>query len=641
MKWSGKPLVRCTLWGVSAALAVLAITSSPANAQTWSAFGQISPTLGNNKGRLCIGDTNSDLGCPTYAPSLTTAGDVSVTGNLSATKFIGDGSGLTGLSTTGDRIVSTSANIVVGNGGTISLTTGGVSGTAYFDTVGRFVGAGVSTTGMISTTGLYANGLVAIASANAYFTTNYGTQWGSSSSGYSSISGDGSNGASGNYLIFKTSATEAVRIVSSGYVGIGTTAPTAPLTISSPAQFGLIVSRTNSGGWGLGNVGGANFMWSWNPSGTTVGTLGSNATTGYWGLNLSTYSPSVTLQISGTLMIANGGETCDANRLGAIKYTGGEFSFCRNGSSWESLTSIGAGAATFASLTDVSYSSVAGNVFGPGSKTGAVSGVTNSTAFGYSALSAASNSGYDNSAFGYYALNANTTGLRNAALGFSAARSNTTGQYNAAFGRGALFSNQVGGGNTGLGGDALYNMLGNNNTGVGRNTMYFTSNGSHNVAIGLNAMEYNNPASYNVAVGNSAGIGVSNSTSFNGATLLGYAAGQALTTGNSNTLIGYNAGGGITSGANNIVIGTNLSPYSNTGSNQLNVANAIFGDFGNAANLQAKIGVNVTSPTAAMEVSGTVSATLLKLADSPSDVCTAANYGAVKVINGALYSCRQ
>ena len=64
-----------------------------------------------------------------------------------------------GGASTSDRVVSTSANIVVGNGGTISFTTGGVSGTAYFDTVGRLVVPGISTTGVISTTALTVNGV--------------------------------------------------------------------------------------------------------------------------------------------------------------------------------------------------------------------------------------------------------------------------------------------------------------------------------------------------------------------------------------------------------------------------------------------------------------------------------------------------
>ncbi len=59
---------------------------------------------------------------------------------------------------------------------------------------------------------------------------------------------------------------------------------------------------------------------------------------GDWGMT----TPSTTLHISGTLRLANGGEACDANRTGAIRYTSGEFSFCRNGTAWEALSSIGA-----------------------------------------------------------------------------------------------------------------------------------------------------------------------------------------------------------------------------------------------------------------------------------------------------------
>ena len=93
--------------------------------ETWDDFAIVSSTMGANLGRLCAGADRGDLGCPTYAPSLTTAGDVSVTGNLSAVKFIGDGSGLTGLSTTSDRIVSGTSSIIVSNSGHISFTTAG------------------------------------------------------------------------------------------------------------------------------------------------------------------------------------------------------------------------------------------------------------------------------------------------------------------------------------------------------------------------------------------------------------------------------------------------------------------------------------------------------------------------------------
>jgi len=153
---------------LAAALAAVAASAVYA-APEFTDLVTVSQTMGINTGRLCQGDaTRGDVSCPTYAPSLTTAGDVSVTGNLSAAKFIGDGSGLTGLSAAAsDRISSTNnqAMVVTTAGGTVSLTTGGVGGTAYFDATGRLIGPGVSTTGPISGTAGYFSGLVGIGTA--------------------------------------------------------------------------------------------------------------------------------------------------------------------------------------------------------------------------------------------------------------------------------------------------------------------------------------------------------------------------------------------------------------------------------------------------------------------------------------------
>jgi hypothetical protein len=90
-----------------------ASVAASVNANDWGNVAIISDTLGNHAGRLCVGEglRVSDIGCPTYAPSVTTAGDVSVTGNLSANKFIGDGSLLTGIGQ-GDRLVSGSLAVV-------------------------------------------------------------------------------------------------------------------------------------------------------------------------------------------------------------------------------------------------------------------------------------------------------------------------------------------------------------------------------------------------------------------------------------------------------------------------------------------------------------------------------------------------
>ncbi|HEV2556974.1 MAG TPA: hypothetical protein VGV17_24765 [Bosea sp. (in: a-proteobacteria)] len=105
-----------------------------------------------------------------YAASTETA--YGVAGGLNASRMTGSllasGNGLiSGSTALGDRITSTSANVVAMAGGTISFTTGGTSGTAYLDTLGRFVGPGISTTGAISATSIYAGESIQLASPTA------------------------------------------------------------------------------------------------------------------------------------------------------------------------------------------------------------------------------------------------------------------------------------------------------------------------------------------------------------------------------------------------------------------------------------------------------------------------------------------
>jgi len=86
---------------------------------------------------------STDFGCPTYAPSLTTAGDVSVTGNLSAQKFIGDGSELTGITAEAtDRIISGTTSVIANQNSNITFTTAGIE-RLTIDTSGR-VGIGTN-----------------------------------------------------------------------------------------------------------------------------------------------------------------------------------------------------------------------------------------------------------------------------------------------------------------------------------------------------------------------------------------------------------------------------------------------------------------------------------------------------------------
>jgi len=67
--------VRQTLWALGLALAL----PFGAMAQSWDNIAMISATLGNTLGRVCIGAANADVGCPTYAPSLTSGGLLTAT----------------------------------------------------------------------------------------------------------------------------------------------------------------------------------------------------------------------------------------------------------------------------------------------------------------------------------------------------------------------------------------------------------------------------------------------------------------------------------------------------------------------------------------------------------------------------------
>ena len=122
---------------------------SEAHAQNWADFAAVSmthattPKLSAN--RLCYTD-GTDMLCDGAAGLLITSGtlqinsisttNVSATGNVWAVKFIGDGSGLTGISAQGDRITSGTTSMVAQTASNIiSITTNGVN-TRYFNSDG-------------------------------------------------------------------------------------------------------------------------------------------------------------------------------------------------------------------------------------------------------------------------------------------------------------------------------------------------------------------------------------------------------------------------------------------------------------------------------------------------------------------------
>ncbi|CAN5739026.1 hypothetical protein BH10BAC2_BH10BAC2_35240 [soil metagenome] len=166
------------------------------------------------------------------------------------------------------------------------------------------------------------------------------------------------------------------------------------------------------------------------------------------------------------------------------------------------------------------------------------------TASGYYALRS-NTTGFNNMASGSYALYPNTTGSNNTASGYKTLYSNTIGNYNSAYGSFALNKNIDGDLNTASGYQALYsNTTGNNNTANGAYAL-FSNNGNYNTATG-NSSLYSNTGEGNTANGSTA---LHDNTTGSFSTALGYQALISNTTGNGNTAVGFAANvatGGLT-----------------------------------------------------------------------------------------------
>ncbi len=174
----------------------------------------------------------------------------------------------------------------------------------------------------------------------------------------------------------------------------------------------------------------------------------------------------------------------------------------------------------------------------------------------------------------------------NTALGREALNANTTGDYNTAVGRQALFLNTDGTGNTALGYSAgSYNGQ---------------SSGSYNTTIGMNTLYYNQTGNYNVYIGAEAGNNVGNA-------------------GSGNIVIGYDAGDNISSGNNNIVIGYSIDVPAPTVSNQMTIGNLLFGtnlDGTNTTISSGNIGIGTSTPIARLSVQAAAGQEALRISSS-------------------------
>lgn len=349
--------------------------------QNWGEIANISATMGVNDGRICTGEfSRGDIGCATSAPYVSRTNgfvgigtanpttQLTVSGTVSATRFVGDGSSLTGVNTSVSITTGLSGSIIfrdeygylkANNTFSISSTTGsvgiGAGAPASVGTNGLYVGGGISTGGSVS-----------VNNGSLSFTDGYGLSWGSAPK--ATILGYGSGGP----LVFSTSGTEALRIISTGYVGIGTSTPKArfdvngSMSLAAGSSYGFN-SYWDGGNWrNIYNGYSGNLIQS-NTDGSLIFRLAPTATadtanfninrmiltnTGQLGVGGGSWTssggifPSTTLHVTGSIRLGN--ETsatlavCDTNRAGAIRYQSGSFDFCDGVNGWQGLAAMAA-----------------------------------------------------------------------------------------------------------------------------------------------------------------------------------------------------------------------------------------------------------------------------------------------------------
>jgi len=221
-------------------------------------------------------------------------------------------------------------------------------------------------------------------------------------------------------------------------------------------------------------------------------------------LGIGTQAPSTTLDVNGTLRVADGTQ-------GAGKV----------------LTSDATGVATWQTPTSGSASgwSLTGNAGTSGSSN--FIGTTDNVPLGIRVNNLPSgkiDASLHNTSFGYRSGFSNTTGALNAFFGEDAGYSNTSGQFNTGVGLNALRAITTGGYNTALGSESLQSCVdGIGNTAIGC-LVFRHGLGSYNTALGFGAFDdvaYNSYVN-STAIGANADITASNNMVFGDGNVVGW-----------------------------------------------------------------------------------------------------------------------
>jgi hypothetical protein len=387
-------------------------------------------------------------------------------------------------------------------------------------------------------------------------------------------------------LSIRTDNVNRIFVDTLGRVGIGTTTPTATLTVAGTIE--------SSGGTLTG--GAINTNSYYNINGNRIMSIAggvNNMITGLgagsaltMGFNNSFYGYS-----AGNLTTTGSNNAFFGESAGRANTTGGSNSFFGSGAGTSNTT--GNGNAFFGDSAGRSNTIGGHNSFF-GSGAGALNTTANFNSFFGRDAGGRNTTGDQNAFFGVSTGLDNTTGSRNAFFGRGAGRYNTTGSENSFFGKDAGYYNTTGTDNAFFGESAgRGNSTGSANAMFGASAGSGTSTGSNNAFFGAAAGSNNTEGSYNTFVGKDAGLHntTAYSNSFFGAgsgqntttgtdnSFFGDAAGTSNTTGHTNVFMGSAAGLSNTIGFGNVFIGTLNGYYNSSG-----LGNTSIGSYAGSAN---------------------------------------------------------
>lgn len=592
----------------------------------------------------------------TFAGNISVDGDLITDGSITANTFYGDGSHLTGISAGSSFSTSTTRGVFGGEGlisynqstgvfsfSTSSITTADITenGNLYF-TDGRAdtradlrIAAATSTIrGFISSSaaGLTytpSTGIFSLTGGYTIPTTASTTEWASKVGSQWATSGADISYAGGN-------------------VGIGTTTPSAKLTITGTAGTGDIFNIASSTQASLFKISSTGSTYFNNDAGTAGMVLLSNGTG-----SSPTWVATSSLGISGgggssqwtttgsdiyydTGNVAIGATTADY-KLQVYDTSGGDIGYFGADAeknlriSWNGINTYYQGDASSLVLN------ANGGYVGVGTTTPvsafAVTGT--STLDGVVQLSSIAQVRYGVSNL-ILASSTNYTAFF-AGAGAQSSVTSSGMSYNIGIGNAALSSLSSGG---------------VNNTALGVDALKVTSTGTKNVAVGNFSLDANTFGVENTAIGYNALTALSGTSLGNTALGANALSGVGATV-HYNVAIGVNAGSGMTSGNANIIIGSGLSGngitvplVSGSGSNKMNIGGLLWGTEVNTTNSSAisagNIGIGSSTPSARLSIVGASGLTtdLLRIASSTQSMyfnVTAAGNVAVGSNAGTTY----